>query len=282
MVIYQSKSMTGSRDKNEDELDTIINNSQTNLSMIAANYFAVYDGHGGPVVSAYLKEHIHKYFMNIDSKFTPKQSSKCNKQILKIFDHVQTKIKETVASTNCGSTSLIAINYGKGEIFDQLKIINLGDCRAVLCNSNDIAIPLTKDHKPMSWNENKRIKKLGGTITHDVDDDPRISGLSVSRAFGDTNANPYVTHCPEIYDYELKTKDRKILDKFLILACDGVWDVLSNQDAVDFILYKTSEIPKLNICDLKGNNNVAQMLAKHAIEKGSTDNISIVIIYFIN
>jgi len=282
MIIYQSKSMTGSRDKNEDELDTIVNNDGADTAIIPVNYFGVYDGHGGPAVSGYLKKHLHKSFLSIDNKFVPKAGSKCNKQIGKIFDRMQQKIKDEVSSSNCGSTTLIAINYGKSSVFDQLKIINLGDCRAVLCSENDIAIPLTKDHKPMSWNENKRIKKLGGTIVHDLDDDPRISGLSVSRAFGDTNANPYVTHCPEIYDYELKVKHGKILDKFLILACDGVWDVLSNQDVVDFILYKTGELTKLVTCDLKGNNNVAQMLAKHAIEKGSTDNISVVIIFFKN
>jgi serine/threonine protein phosphatase PrpC len=144
----------------------------------------------------------------------------------------------------------------------------------VFGNENNIAIPLTKDHKPLSFDENKRILKIGGNIIQDEGDDARINGLSVSKAFGDLDAKPHVSHLPDIYDYDLNK------DKFLIMACDGVWDVLSNQDAIDFILYKLDEIKidiNLHACNKK---NIAYLLGDYAIKKGSQDNISILIIFF--
>ena len=180
-----------------------------------------------------------------------------------------------IPSKFCGSTALVIINYPKNDIYSQLKVINLGDCRAVLCNSNNIAIPLTKDHKPMSWDENHRILSAGGKITVDVNDDPRINGLSVSRSFGDLDAKPHVSHIPDIYDYEIIPGK----DKFLILGCDGVWDVLSNQDAVDFILFSMDKV-KVNSNNInRSTKNIANLLGEYAISMGSGDNISVLIIF---
>lgn len=283
MVIYQSKSLKGIRDENEDEIDTIVNENRENPELNSINYFAVYDGHGGKHVSAYVKLNLHRYFMNKSNRHIVKKGKTYNKFIKSTFNHLQGKISKEIDSTNCGSTALIVIQHSNGRessLLKYLKVINLGDCRVVLCNQYDIAIPLSKDHKPMSWNENKRILDLGGTITHAVNDDPRIGSYSVSRAFGDLSAKPYLSHIPDVYDYELECDETKIIDKFMILACDGVWDVLSCQDAVDFVLYRMSELPRIVTCDLKGVNNISQMLGKYAIEKGSTDNISVVIVFF--
>ena len=96
--------------------------------------------------------------------------------------------------------------------------------------------------------------------------DWRIKNLSLSRAFGDIECTPYVTHLPQIYCRKLSKGD-----KFLILACDGLWDVLSNQDAVDFIL-------DLENIEYKGN--YAKALAEYALDKGSMDNITVIIYYF--
>jgi hypothetical protein len=89
------------------------------------------------------------------------------------------------------------------------------------------------------WPEEKRrIKNLGGTITHyPKGDDPRIKGLSVSRAFGDFNAEPYLTNMPDIFRYKLDKND-----KFIVFACDGLWEVLQNQDVVNFILNESAEM----------------------------------------
>ena len=126
-------------------------------------------------------------------------------------------------------------------------------------------VEITKDHKPNSPEERNRIEKLGGKISFDGVD-WRVKDLSLSRAFGDVECTPYVTHLPQIYCRKLSTGD-----KFLILACDGLWDVLSNQDAVDFII-------DLETRNYKGN--YAKVLAEYALEKGSMDNVTVIVYYF--
>lgn len=280
-MIYQYKSAQGPvRDANEDEIDIEFNYNGQNKSMRSMNFYAVYDGHGGSAVSKYIKSKLSKYFMNKKYEYDIKKKT-VNTYITGVYDAVQNKLRESsIRSRMCGSTALVVIQYEKSGVYSQLKVINLGDCRAVVCDQNYLAIALTKDHKPMAFCEYRRITELGGTITHDRDDDPRINGLSVSRAFGDVDATPHVSHVPEIFDYELNVKRGEIVDKFMILACDGVWDVLSCQDAVDYVLYKLAETRTIEIRDGKGSNNIAQMLGKHAIEKGSQDNISVIVVFF--
>ena len=98
--------------------------------------------------------------------------------------------------------------------------------------------------------------------------------MSVSRAFGDLDATPYVTHVPEIHRYQMDTKN----DKFIIVACDGLWDVLSNQDAVNFVLGLCYDNTLIKHNDNK--ENIAQKLAEYAIKKGSTDNITTIVAFF--
>ena len=106
---------------------------------------------------------------------------------------------------------------------------------------------------------------MGGEITFDGSD-WRIKDLSLSRAFGDVDCTPYVTHMPQIYDYKINSHD-----KFLVFACDGLWDVLSNQEVVNYVL-------SLIIENYKGN--YAKMLAELAYKKGSLDNITVIVYLF--
>ena len=281
MFIVQTKSLKGARPTNEDELDIFMNYDESILDKNKVNLYGVYDGHGGSDISEYIKPKLCKYFTDKVCNFTVAKTTKCNKVIKHIYELLQDKIKQNIPSANVsGSTALVIIHYSKNNIFSQLKIINLGDCRAVLCKNNNLAVQLTKDHKPMELDEYQRITKMGGTIEIASYNIPRIMGLSVSKAFGDLECTPYVSHEPEIFDYELEIINNNINDKFLILACDGVWDVLSCQDAVTFVLFRLSEISELNSCDNFGKNNIALALGKHAIEKGSEDNISVSIIFF--
>jgi serine/threonine protein phosphatase PrpC len=173
-----------------------------------------------------------------------------------------------------GSTALIAQIYNHKGI-SRVQIINAGDCRAVICNKYNIGIPLSKDHKPMTFEENKRITNMGGQIIRLPNDDPRIMGLSVSRSFGDVDAKPYVSHQPEIFDYILDSSD-----KFLILGCDGLWDVFDNQSAVEFVLYEMNNEYRYNIDTNSLKNNISKKMATEAIRKGSTDNVSCMILFF--
>jgi serine/threonine protein phosphatase PrpC len=274
---YNYISLLGARPKNEDEIEVIMNSLGQNKNFKPLNFFSIFDGHGGDKISKYLKDKLPSYFMSNSVDLDPSKHSVYNKYINKTYKHVQEKLESfNIPAKTCGSTALVIINYPKSDIYSQLKVINLGDCRAVLCNKDNIAIPLTKDHKPTSWEENTRITLAGGTIIQDSDDDPRINGLSVSRSFGDLDAKPHVSHLPDIYDYEISLGK----DKFIIMGCDGVWDVLSNQDAVDFVLFAMDKIKVEPACKTRTKSNIANLLGEYAISKGSQDNISVLIIWF--
>jgi serine/threonine protein phosphatase PrpC len=270
-------SLLGLRPKNEDDLffelnlrsGTVIDTKKRN-----ANIIGIFDGHGGNLVSKYLKEHLPKYFYsNSESLFSPRNTN----YITKVFDRMQNKlIKDVPQCKQMGSTALI-LNLEKGKLdCYNVQVYNVGDCRAVLCNEYFIANDLTKDHKPMKWEEKMRIEKLGGKITKEPNDDPRINGLAVSRAFGDLDVLPYVTHVPEIFNYRVNTNS-----KFIILGCDGVWDVLSSQDAVDFVLKEMMTSSNyLENYHTHNQRNIAKKLGEYAIKKGSSDNISLIILFF--
>lgn len=273
-MITHSISMLGKRASNEDQHEIIINMNGSDPDIKKLNIFGVFDGHGGKDVAKYLKSHIPQFFIRKHMNYDINRKDKFKKYIEKVYDHVQNSLERKYKNSSyaIGSTALMSIFYKKDNKINYF-VINVGDCRAVKCNKDSIAIPLSKDHKPHLNDEKKRIEKLGGEIEFDGED-WRIKDLSVSRAFGDIDATPYVTHRPEIFKYTLKKND-----KFFILACDGLWDVLSNQDAVNFVESEISKIEKL--VDMTGysKNNIANSLASYAIKKGSYDNVSVIIVF---
>ena len=271
-MVCHCYSLIGKRDENEDKHKFIENIDNKNSNMNNINFYAIYDGHGGKEVSTYLEKHLHKYFFlsNIDNNNT----IKLKHHIKNVYNHIQNKlnIQHRNFSYKIGSTALVTIMSKDKHDNTQLYIINLGDCRAVLCNKNLKAIPLSKDHKPNSLDERKRIGKLGGKIYYDGYD-WRIETLSVSRAFGDIDSKPYISHLPEIYKLKLNN-----LDKFIVLGCDGLWDVMDNQEVVDFVL---SNMPsKLQHNNNNNNTNISKKLGEYAIQKGSTDNVSVLFKFF--
>ncbi|KAJ6249675.1 lrr receptor-like kinase [Anaeramoeba flamelloides] len=151
-----------------------------------------------------------------------------------------------------GSTAIIVLIIG-----DSIFSGNIGDSRSVLCRKK-LAIRLSKDHKPTLPKERERILKNGGIVTHNL----RInSGLAISRSFGDYKFNQYITVNPFVTKYKLKRHDR-----YIVLACDGVWDVLTDQQAIDIVL------------DCKCPIKAAIQIRNLSILSGSTDNISVLVI----
>ena len=138
-------------------------------------------------------------------------------------------------------------------------VANVGDTRAVM-SKNGVAERMSYDHKATDQGEFERIKAAKGCIL-----DGRVAGtLAITRAFGDHSlkvfgviANPYI-----------KKHILKITDKFLILASDGVWDGLEDQEAVNFCKEDCS------------SKDIAQAIVKGALDKGSKDNISCLVIRF--
>ena len=270
-------SLLGLRPTNEDAEFYLLNLDNKEKTKNDVNLLGIFDGHGGPLVSDYLSKKLPQYFYDktVISKNIKKNSIKYHKFVLKLFDFIQEKIRNEIKESKLmGSTALIAQVYNVGQK-KKLQVINAGDCRAVLCNKYNIGIPLTKDHKPTTIEEYERITKLGGQVTQLMNDDARIGGLSVSRSVGDIDTKPYVSHLPEIFDYEINEAD-----KFLIVGCDGVWDVFNNQDAVFYVLSEMKNEYKYNMLTSTGKNNIAKKLALEAIKRGSTDNISVMILFF--
>ena len=260
-MLFQSASLQGKRESNEDQHFHYNNlNGRKGNKII---FFSVFDGHGGKGVSKYLKKNLPKYFINKKIEFNNKLE--VSKYILKTYSKIQHDLekKHPRMSQYSGSTASTCILSKYKNQFN-LWVINVGDSRGVLCNKNNQAVQLSQDHKPNVKSERKRIEKLGGKIKFDGYD-WRIQDLSLSRAFGDSDSTPYVTHLPQIYKYKISKND-----KFIILGCDGVWDVLSNQKAVNYVNKFYSHYNKINI---------AKKLANYAIEQGSTDNVTVIILF---
>ena len=264
-----SVSMKGKRARNEDKHEYILNLDENydtyDPTKAPINFYAIFDGHGGQCVSKFLHQNLSQYFMCKEIAKYPLQIG----FVEKIYAHLENKLKMNKQTENCGSTCLIVIHYRDGNS-EKLDILNTGDSRAIIC-SNNMAIPLTHDHKPNVPSEKKRIQKLGGTISWDGYD-WRICDLSLSRSFGDFNAKKYVTSNPDIYRRKL-TKG----DKFFVLGCDGLYDCLTNEEIVNFILDKCYDMETGQ--RINKNINIAKKLGEYAINQGSTDNVTALVVF---
>lgn len=143
-----------------------------------------------------------------------------------------------------GSTAVCSIVSPKHIFF-----ANCGDSRAVLCRNGKCAFATT-DHKPVNPLEKERIQNAGGSVMIQ-----RVNGsLAVSRALGDFEyknvegkgpCEQLVSPEPEIF-----VEDRNVDDQFMVLACDGIWDVMTNDDLCSFIEHKMKIVSSLEeVCN---------------------------------
>lgn len=135
---------------------------------------------------------------------------------------------------------------------------------------------LTVDHKPDSPEEKLRIEAAGGKIQTPADGGgvARVAGLATSRSFG-SEAKPLVSAIPDVFEYELVPSS----DVFLVLASDGVWDVLEDQYVIDLVW---DQIKVHN--DIRGPDSTlqsaARLIVETALEAGSLDNLTCMIVHF--
>lgn len=138
---------------------------------------------------------------------------------------------------HAGCTSVCAVISGK-----TLTVANAGDSRVVLCRKGGVTEPMSYDHKPMHETEMNRITNAGGFVNQFG----RVNGnLNLSRSIGDLKykqmtsippAGQMITAEPDIKQVELQDDD-----EFIILACDGIWDCLTNEEAVKFVRDRIDE-----------------------------------------
>eukprot|EP00040_Diaphanoeca_grandis_P015070 m.76745 g.76745 ORF g.76745 m.76745 type:complete len:488 (-) comp24929_c1_seq1:83-1546(-) len=206
----------------------------------------VFDGHGrdGHCVSHFIKERLGTRMQEAHKQFRP-QSSKfkdVSRHMEEAFKHVESDLgKVSFDATNSGSTAVICARKG-----DKLIVANVGDSRAVLgrsgSNQNMEAVALTIDHTLNNPSEQRRATAAGGEVEpiyvhgQGMMGPPRLwkkkqqeGGLAVSRAFGDMSLKG--AGCSAVPEVFVKTISPN--DHFVILASDGVWDHVSNQQAVD-------------------------------------------------
>ncbi|XP_062073346.1 probable protein phosphatase 2C 75 isoform X3 [Humulus lupulus] len=194
----------------------------------------------------------------------------------------------------CGSTAVVAVLTP-----DHIVVANCGDSRAVLCRGGGRAIPLSHDHKPDRSDERARIEGAGGRVIYV--NGARVEGiLAMSRAIGDQYLKPIVTSEPEV----TFTK-REAEDECLIIASDGLWDVLSSELACEvareclregaLAVRSTSTMDSKTSTttttgpqseDVTGNRGLypsrsalaAALLTRLALGRKSADNVSVIVV----
>ena len=232
--------MTGRRQTMED-VSIVLQATPTPSSIL----FGLFDGHGGREAAEFASSNLPRV---ISERL--RQSDSLESAIISSFHEVQAEMKPWCLFV--GTTSVIAIANGT-----RLTVANVGDSRCVLCRDGK-AVRLTVDHKPDLPEESAYIRSKGGFVR-----EGRISGmLAVSRALGDGFLGDAVNATPHIRSLDL-TED----DSFMILACDGVWDVITDQQACDIV---ASEIDPLI---------AAKKLRDAAFERRSFDNISVIVVF---
>lgn len=206
------------------------------------SFFGVFDGHAGAYVSKYCSEHLLDAILS-NEKFL-KAAEKLQQNGQQISDD-STDVKEAIRVSFIDLDNNIRNTINEGEKSGSTAVVvlvspshvyfgNCGDSRAIYCRDAKQAFA-TADHKPINPEEKSRIEKAGGSVMIQ-----RINGsLAVSRALGDyeykmekhlSATEQLVSPEPEVSCFK-----RESDDEFLLLACDGVWDVMSNDEVIAFV-----------------------------------------------
>ena len=153
------------------------------------------------------------------------------------FLNIDEKLKElprfVSGDERSGSTAIAVFVTTTHIVF-----ANCGDSRALLGRNGGKVAFATVDHKPYNEEERMRIEKAGGSVIIQ-----RVNGsLAVSRALGDFDYKRVAgLPCTEQLvsaEPELSCIERSPDDEFLVLACDGIWDVMSNQEVADYVRHR--------------------------------------------
>ena len=170
------------------------------------------------------------------------------------------------AAALVGTTAVVALVGSR-----QLYVANCGDSRAVLCRGG-AALPLTDDHKAAREDETARVEAAGGQIL--FWNGVRVMGvLAVSRAIGDHCLRPFVIAQPEVTIIA-----RRLDDELLLLASDGLWDVLSNAEAVALARRCLRRARQRGASRASAARIAATVLTRAAVDRGSRDNVTVVVV----
>lgn len=229
--------------------------------------FGVFDGHGGAFTAKYCASNLHKMVMASEAF----RSNDVVRALHDGFINLDKQLYQTNCMERSGSTAVVLCICN-----NTLYCANAGDSRCVLCRNGE-AFPLSNDHKPYLLAEENRIQRAGSYVY-----DRRVNGiLALSRAIGDfrfkTNTvvpweEQAVTCVPEVISTPLQPGT----DSFVVLACDGIWDVMSSEDVVQFVKRRLRMDFSLETIAVE---LILSCLSSTAMGRG-TDNMSVIIIQF--
>ncbi|KAK8537082.1 hypothetical protein V6N12_043261 [Hibiscus sabdariffa] len=306
--VYGTMSISGRSREMEDAISVRAELCRPDINLKRPiHFFAVYDGHGGSHVAALCREKMHVLVeeelmrvnhtgeseRGVDSR---SQEESWRSAMKRSFERMDAVATSTCACGSvghrCGCHSMEVALGGSTAVValltpEHIVVANCGDSRAVLCRGG-MAIPLSFDHKPDRPDERARIEAAGGRVI--FVNGARVEGiLAMSRAIGDKYLKPVVTSEPEI----TFTK-REPEDECLILASDGLWDVLSSDMACEVVheCLKEGSNGSLNINAGQSTQKdeggeplypsrsvlAATLLTRLALGRGSADNISVVVV----
>ncbi|KAK6154823.1 hypothetical protein DH2020_009071 [Rehmannia glutinosa] len=205
--------------------------------------YAIFDGHSGREVAQYLQNNLFDNILNEPDFWTSPEAA-----VKRAFEATDTDILENVVGSRGGSTAVTAILIDR----EQLIVANVGDSRAVLCRNGTVK-QITVDHEPLR--EKKLVESKGGFVSKKPGNVPRVDGqLAMTRAFGDERLKDHITSEPDIVIENINENT-----EFIILASDGLWKVMSSEEAVD------------RIQGLKNGQEAAEELIKEALSRDSKD-----------
>ncbi|GMI92845.1 DNA-binding protein phosphatase 1 [Hibiscus trionum] len=225
-------------------------------------FYGVFDGHGGKHAADFACNHLPRFILE-DEDFP----GEIERVVSSAFLQTDTAFAEACSLDSAlasGATALVALVLGR-----MLVVANAGDCRAVLCRRGK-AIEMSRDHKPMCNRERRRIEASGGSVY-----DGYLNGqLNVARALGDWHMEGMkgADGGPLSAEPELMTADLTEEDEFLIIGCDGLWDVFRSQNAVDFARRRLQEHNDPAMC--------SKDLVDEALKRKSGDNLTVIVVSF--
>ncbi|CAF4232974.1 unnamed protein product, partial [Rotaria sordida] len=195
-------------------------------------FFSIFDGHNGSetaknaanIIDKYLLESLNKVQSNIDY-------DQLNDIIKRTFIELDKHLREIVQDDS-GSVCIASL-IGPNDIY----LINIGDSRGIIISKDGQVLSSTKDHKPTVRKEQQRIRRAGGQITKATNDVLRVENqLAMTRALGDYSLDKHIIPAlPDIIQYR-----RDSSASFVIIASDGIWDVINNEQVALFVSQRAS------------------------------------------
>ncbi|KAL5112759.1 Protein phosphatase 1B [Taenia crassiceps] len=240
------------------------------------SFFAVFDGHAGALVSERCAAELLKRivdteeFKKIDPELAPsipEVRQGIREGFLALDEELRNLPEIANGSDRSGSTAVCVLITPKHIFF-----VNCGDSRAVLIRDGEVGFATT-DHKPAHPSEKERIQKAGGSVIVE-----RVNGnLAVSRSLGDYSyktardlgpTEQLISPEPEITVIDRQPEH----DQMVVLACDGVWDVVSNEDLCRVVSERMRSVGDLS--------RVCNEVIDYCLYNGSSDNMSMVLVAF--